>query len=448
MIEKKAVPQIKGDFLLGSLRFYKQDPFQAMRLWQQQYGDIVGFKLGFQQLYLFNHPHLIEQSLIQQKDVFVKMYDPGKPVGLALVLGQGLVTSQGDLWRRQRRLMQPVFQRSNIAHMYPLMQQVGENLAQRWGQLDGRKNVNLANEMMRLTLEVITRTMFSASVLDRIDKIAPALDIGLRYAAKTISNPFTLPRFIPTSENKQFNAALQILDDIIEEFIAERRADSNPPNDLLTMLLNSRDPDTGEAMSDRQLRDEIITIFTAGHETTANLLTWTLFLLDKNPQRLEKMRLELDQQLQGRMPEYADLQRLPYLKAVLNESMRIRPPVGILMRRVKRDCTVDGYALKSGSLVVFSIYNIHHHSQIWAQSEQFLPERFLNDDKKRFAFMPFGTGERICIGNHFAAIESQLLLALMAQRFDVKIAPDYQEKIEMAVTIRPKGGMPVSIHRR
>jgi cytochrome P450 len=443
MPQNKTIPKIKGEFLLGNLRQMKANPFQALCDWQRDYGDLVSFRLAIRHFYLISHPKLIEQALIKQSDIFVKMYDPKKPTGLALVLGQGLVTSQGELWQRQRRLMQPVFQRRNLASLLPQIVTAGNNLLARWRLLGDGAQVNLADEMMQVTLEVITQTMFSTSVLDKIERIAPALDTLLRYAAKSVVNPLRIPSFIPTQANREFNAASAVLDDLIYGIIEQRRAQTTAYNDLLDMLLNASD-DSGNLMSDQQIRDEIITIFTAGHETTANLLTWTLYLLARHPDVLAKLRQELDN-LQGNIPTAEDLQQLVYTKAVLNESMRLRPPVGIMMRRISKDTELDGYLLKQGRLVIFSIYNIHHHPDFWQQPEQFDPERFLSAESRRFSFMPFGTGERICIGNHFALLESQLLLSMIIQHFDLQLLNTDEAEVEMVVTLKPKGGVPAKL---
>jgi cytochrome P450 len=443
MPQNKTIPKIKGEFLLGNLRQMKANPFQALCDWQRDYGDLVSFRLAIRHFYLISHPKLIEQALIKQSDIFVKMYDPKKPTGLALVLGQGLVTSQGGLWQRQRRLMRPVFQRRNLASLLPQIVTAGNNLLARWRLLGDGAQVNLADEMMQVTLEVITQTMFSTSVLDKIEHIAPALDTLLRYAAKSVVNPLRIPLFIPTQANREFNAASAVLDDLIYGFIEQRRAQTIVHNDLLDMLLNASD-ENGEKMSDKQIRDEVITIFTAGHETTANLLSWTLYLLARHPDVLAKLRQELDN-LQGNIPTAEDLQQLVYTKAVLNESMRLRPPVGIMMRRISKDTELDGYLLKQGRLVIFSIYNIHHHPDFWQQPEQFDPERFLSAENRRFSFMPFGTGERICIGNHFALLESQLLLSMIIQHFDLQLLNTDEAEVEMAVTLKPKGGVPAKL---
>ncbi|MGZ5050048.1 MAG: cytochrome P450 [Methylobacter sp.] len=447
MSQNKPIPTVKGEFFLGSLRRMKANSFQALCDWQREYGDLAEFKLATRRFYLISHPKLIEQSLIKQSDVFVKMYNPQKPNGLGLVLGQGLLTSQGELWQRQRRLMQPVFQRSNLAFLLPQIVDAGNNLLSRWRQLGDGAQVNLPDEMLRVTLEAITQTMFSTSVLDKVERLAPALDTLLRFAAKSAMNPLRPPLLIPTKDNREFKAAQKLLDGIIYEIIGQRRELNTAHNDLLAMLLNASD-DNGNKMSDRQIRDEVITIFTAGHETTANLLTWTLYLLARHSDVLLKLRRELELLPLDRMPTAEDLQQLVYTKAVLNESMRYYPPAAVLMRRIAKDTELEGYALKQGRLAIFSIYNIHHHPDFWPQPEQFDPERFMDNDSRRFMFMPFGTGERICIGNHFAMMESQILLSMILRHFDVQLLNTEEAEVEMAVTLKPKGGLPVRLVAR
>jgi len=447
MMPNKTVPQVKGDFLLGNLRQMAANPLQAFYDWHRDYGDLVSFRLATRQFYLFSHPKLIEQALIRQSDIFKKIYNPKKPTGIALILGQGLVTSQGDLWQRQRQLMQPVFQRSNVTTLLPLMVTAGNNMLNRWRQLGEGAHLNLSNEMTRLTLEVITQTMFSTSVLDKIEHISPSLDTLLRYAIKSIVNPLTLPLYVPTPANQKFKRALGTIDDVIYGIIDQRRAAPSEQNDLLDMLLKARDDSSGEKMTDKQIRDEVITIFSAGHETTANLLSWTLYLLARHPDILARVRQELDGLLQGRIPNAEDLQQLAYTRAVLSESLRLRPPAGFLLRKVNKDTEVDGYLLKAGRSAIFSIYNLHHHADFWQQPEQFDPDRFLLPQKK-YSFIPFGTGERICIGSHFALMESQLLLSMIVQHCDLQLLDADEVEIEMAVTLRPKGGIPVRIKWR
>jgi cytochrome P450 len=441
----RSIPAPKSLPFVGNLPEFKQNPLACMSRWHRDYGDIVSFRLGLKRFYLLSHPALVEHALIEQPDVFVKMYEPQKPKGLQLVLGQGLLTSKGDLWQRQRKLLQPVFQRRNIASMLPQMASAGEQLIERWQSLAPGSDVDISGEMLRLALEVLTRTMFSTSVLHRIDAIAPALDTCLRYAALTTMNPFSPPAFIPTRANRAFKRAMAALDEVIYGMIDERRADARQYGDLLDLLLTSQDSETGTGMSSRQLRDEMITIFTAGHETTANLMTWTLYLLAKHPDVQAKLRIELAQVLDGRIPAGEQLEQLTYTKAVLSEALRLRPPAGILIRKVTRDTRLRNYALKAGNLAMISIYNIHHHPELWDNPETFDPGRFVDRKIPKNHFMPFGIGSRFCIGNHFALLELTLLLAMLAQNFDFRLGANPEPESEMAVTVRPKGGIRLTI---
>lgn len=447
-MQTRAIPSPKGHFLFGHLPEFRGDPLFCMSRWHRDYGDLVGFRLGLKQFYLLSHPKLAEQALVEQPDVFVKMYDPCKPKGLQLVLGQGLVTSTGPLWQQQRRLLQPVFQRRSIAEMLPQMVAAGEQLIARWQGFEPDGEVDISTEMMRLTLEVLTRTMFSTSVLDDVDAIAPALDTCLRYAALTTMNPFIPPLWIPTSANRAFKDALATLDTVIYRMIDQRRSDGQPHDDLLDRLLAFADAETEARMSDRQLRDEMITIFTAGHETTANLMTWALYLLTKHPAVLAKLRAELKKVLNGSIASGEQLDRLDYTRAVLFETMRLRPPAGLVMRKLTRDAEMSGHTLKTGSLAMISIYNIHHHPRLWDAPETFNPDRFIGQKVPKYHFLPFGMGPRFCIGNHFATIETALLLSMLVQRFDFGLCTDLEPEIELAVTIRPKGGLKLRVNPR
>ncbi len=448
MTNTSDIPGPPARFLLGNLPEFKHNPLACVLNWQRDYGDIVHFKLGPRDFYLISHPELAEQALVQQQDTFIKMYDADRPNGLALILGQGLVTSSGELWRKQRRLMQPVFNRSSVVTMLPEMIQTFEKLNTRWCELPAGVAVNVADEMMRLTIEVITQTMFSTSVLGRIDQIGPALDIGLRFAAKSIMNPLRAPLWLPTRANREFINARNFLNDTIDVIISERRQDSGQYHDLLQMLLEAQDPETGEKMHDRQIRDEVLTIFSAGHETTATALSWTLALLANHPEILARLREEVAGVLNGKTPEIQDLSQLSYTRAVLEESMRIRPPVSMVMRKIATEANLQGYRLKAGGFAIFSIYNMHHHADFWVQPEVFDPERFLSAEKRNKAYMPFGIGHRFCVGNNFALIESQVLLALMVQHFDFELVNAQLPDMEMVVTLKPKDGLPMLIRSR
>ncbi|WP_374090738.1 cytochrome P450 [Methylomicrobium lacus] len=439
------IPTPKGRRLSGHLAEFKQNPLDCMIRWHREFGDIVNFRIFSQNFYLLNHPDLVEQAITEQQDVFVKIYDPQKPKGLQLFMGQGLVTSTGPLWNQQRRLLQPVFQRRNILTLQPEMEKAGAQLIERWRQFEPGAEVEISKEMLHLALEVLTNTMFGTSVLDRVDEIAPALDVCLRYAAATVLNPLDPPLWVPTRRNREFKRALATLDAVIYGMIDERAANPGQYNDLLHLLLSSTDPETGAGMSRRQLRDEMATLFVAGHETSANVLTWTLYYLARYPKVMARLRAELRSVLNGGVPTADQIEQLPYTKAVLFEAMRLKPAVALIIRKVERDTSLQNYPLKAGSLAMVSIYNIHHHPALWENPEAFDPDRFLGQKVSKYMFLPFGIGPRFCIGNQFATVELTLLLAMLAQHFDFALCSDQEPEHDMAVTLRPKGGLKLSV---
>ena len=328
--------------LLGQLRRFKQGPLNIMSTWWRQHGDALRFKLGPKTLYLFSHPDLAEEILVQQSDRFVKVYEHQRPVGLALVLGNGLVTSSGEAWRRHRRIMQPVFHRSRVASMADRMVQVGEQRLESWADY-GERPVDIAKEMMKLALEVISQTMFTTSVAEHMDQISHALRVSLKYAFDSFHNPLRPPMWVPTPRNREFRAVMQFLDTLVYGLLAERRRSGEKHDDLLDLLIKARDEETGATLSDQELRDETLTIFAAGHETTANALAWTWYLLATHPEAKARFHEELDRVLQGRTPKADDLQHLPYTRAVFDESLRLYPPVPAIQRRRRHAPSLEDY---------------------------------------------------------------------------------------------------------
>lgn len=434
--------------LLGHLGAFKKRPLETMSAWWRRHGDALRFRLGPKTLHLVSHPDLAEEILVQQSDRFVKVYDPRRPTGLALVLGNGLVTSSGEVWKRHRRIIQPVFHRSRMAAMANRMTQAGEQRLAGWADKAGQP-VNIAAEMMQLALEVISQTMFTTSVAHHIDQIHHALHVSLKYAFDSFHNPLCLPLWVPTARNREFRSVMQFMDKLIYELIAERRRSGAQHDDLLDLLLQARDEETGGGLSDQELRDEAVTIFAAGHETTANALAWTWYLLATHPETKARFHEEVDQVLQGRTPSADDLQHLPYTRAVFDESLRLYPPAPAIQRKATTHATVGGLSLPAGALVLVGTYNIHRHPAYWRDSEQFMPERWLNGERPaaRCAYLPFGAGPRACVGTHFATVEGPLLLALIGRRYDLRLAQESVEP-ELMVTLRPHGGIRMTLHPR
>ncbi|ULA58792.1 MAG: Cytochrome P450 [Nitrospira sp.] len=433
---------------LGHLRAFKHRPLRTMSEWWCRYGDALRFRLGPKTVHLFSHPALAEEVLLSQSERFGKVYEQRRPTGLALVLGNGLVTSSGEVWKRHRRIIQPVFHRSRMTAMANRMAQVGEQRLAGW-KAHGERSIDIAAEMMQLTLEVISQTMFHTSVAQHMDQISHSLRVSLKYAFDSFHNPVHLPAWIPTARNREFGRALRFMDTLIYELVAARRQSGAQHDDLLNLLLQARDEETGIGLSDQELRDEALTIFAAGHETTANALAWTWYLLATHPEVRTRFHTEVDRVLHGRTPTADDLQHLPYTRAIFDESLRLYPPVPAIQRKTLTETTLGGFSLPANAIVLVGLYNLHRHPAFWADPERFLPERWLDGTRPpaRCAYLPFGVGPRACVGTHFAAVEGPLLLALIGQRYDPQLAQESVEP-EVMVTLRPKNGIRMTLQRR
>jgi cytochrome P450 len=434
--------------LLGHLGAFKQRPLESLTTWWRRHGDALRFRLGRRALYLLSHPDLAEEVLVKQSDRFVKVYEPQRPTGLALVMGNGLVTSSGEVWKRHRRIIQPIFHRSRMAAMADRMAQVGEERVAAWKAREGG-TIDIAAEMMQLALEVISQTMFSTSMTQHIDRISHALQVSIKFAFDSFSNPLFLPLWVPTARNREFHSVMRFMDGLMYGLLADRRHSGAHHDDLLDLLLQARDEETGEGLNDQELRDEALTIFAAGHETTANALAWTWYLLATHPEKRTRFHAEIDSVLGGRTPNADDLQRLPYTRAAFDESLRLYPPAPVVQRKAATRTTVGGLSLPEGAFVLVGTYNLHRHPDYWTNPEQFQPERWLNGERpsSRYAYMPFGAGPRTCVGLHFASVEGPLLLALIGRHYDLTLAQDNVEP-HLMVTLRPKGGIRMTIEPR
>jgi cytochrome P450 len=311
---------------------------------------------------------------------------------------------------------------------------------------------DLHKEMMRVTLDIVSRCMFSANVMNDLDKIGPhAVDIAVNHAFQRLQNPFSPPAHWPTPRNRRFRQVMTMIDALMYRLIAGRRAGCEPKHDLLDMLLAARDEETGEGMSDRELRDEILTMFAAGHETTAITLTWTFYLLSQHPAVLRKVQDEVDAALDGRTPTLADLSRMPYTLQVFEESMRLYPSAPIIPRLTSRETLLGDHHLPAHSRVLVNLLKLHRHPRFWTDPEAFDPDRFAPETRKgqhRFAYIPFGAGPHLCIGKHFALMEAHLLLAMLAQRYEFRHVPGHRVVNHATITLRPRYGMLMTLHPR
>ncbi|MEW6731701.1 MAG: cytochrome P450 [Acidobacteriota bacterium] len=412
------------------------------------YGDIVHFKLGPRHAFLLNHPDYIKDVLVTNNKNFVKSRGLERA---KIFLGEGLLTSEAEFHMRQRRLSQPAFHRQRIASYADIMAAYGARQRDRWQ--DGAQ-LDIAQEMMRVTLAIVGKTLFDADVESEAQDVQVAIADILEHFNLLIL-PFSelldkLPFSLPSA--KRFQKACARLDEIVYRIINERRSNRTDRGDLLSMLLLAQDEEgDGSSMTDIQLRDEVMTIFLAGHETTANALTWTWYLISQHPEVEAKLSQELDTVLAGRLPNTDDLARLRYTDMVLAESMRLYPPAWGLGRRALNDYPVGGYIIPANSIVFVSQYVMHHDPRYYPDPHVFNPERWHPEAqaaRPKFSYFPFGGGPRQCIGDSFAWMEGVLLIATYAQKWRMRLVPGHPVATQPLVTLRPKHGMLMTVHHK
>ncbi len=436
------------DLVRTQLRI-QRDPLHALAEVTERWGSFVRLAWGPLVFWLTNDPEALKHVLVDNAKAYRKSrnYD-----GLRLALGQGLVTSEGELWRRQRRLVAPAFTPGSIVRYVPDFVAAAEAAAERWArQADGART-DVHHDMMELTFRIVGRTLFSTELGGESDRIGPAFEVVLRFAEAQAMSLVRIPATWPTPANRRFARALGELDALVERIVSDRRAriERGEPGgrDLLAALLAARDEE-GRPMDARQLRDEVLTLIGAGHETTANALAFTLYLLSLHPEWERRVVDELTSILGDRLPTAEDLARLSLLERVIEESMRLLPPVWGFERQALEDDVVLGHRIRRGHIVGVSTWGLHRTPHLWDNPEGFDPDRFLPAAKKerpRFAYVPFGAGPRICVGAGFAMLEAKALLAVLLRRFRFAVASGYRLVPEPLVTLRPKGG--IAMERR
>jgi cytochrome P450 len=420
----------------ASFKDYSRDPLGYMPKLVRDYGDIVTMRYYNFRVYFVSHPDYIEQVLVTHNRKFIKGRILRKNKQL---FGNGLLTSEGDFWLRQRRLAQPAFHRTRVASYADTMVRYAERLQAEW---KGGEERDIHADMMRLTLQIVAKTLFDADVDREARKVGLALE-AIMELNSDFRKLILTPKWLPTPRNIRATIATRRLDKIIFRFIEERRVSGKDSGDLLSMLLAARDDD-GSRMTDRQLRDEAITIFLAGHETTANALSWTWMLLSQNPAVEAKLHAELDAVLARRTPALDDLPSLRYTGHVITESMRLYPPAWGMARIAIEDVEIGGYPIPKGCGVSLAQWVVHRDPRWFDAPEEFRPERWDGDLMKRlprFAYFPFGGGPRQCIGNNFAVMEATLLLATIAQRFRIRLVEGRPLVPMPSITLRPRSGV-------
>jgi cytochrome P450 len=427
----------------GSFKNYSRDPLGFLPTLAREYGDIVTMRFYKFRVYYVNHPDYIEEVLVNQARKFIK----GRILRAnKRLFGNGLLTSEGDFWLRQRRLAQPAFHRARIAAYAETMVRFTERMQEGWR--DGQK-LDIHAEMTRLTLQIVAKTLFDADVDADAQEVGRALEAIMEHNSD-FRRLILTPSWLPTLRNIRAALATRRLDKIMYRIIGQRRATGGDAGDLLSMLLHAQDED-GSRMTDRQLRDEVITLFLAGHETTALTLSWTWWLLAQHLQAEAKLHAELDAVLGGRTPTLEDLPKLRYLDRVITESMRLYPPAWGMARLTIEDAKIGGYLIRKGCGVSLSQWVVHRDPRWYESPEEFRPERWEADLLKRlprFAYFPFGGGPRQCIGNSFALMEAALILATIAQNFRLRLVPGQVVAPLASITLRPRNGIRVTLEAR
>jgi cytochrome P450 len=440
-----------GHRLLGSLPAVRKDPIALFLDSARTYGDIARLRFGPRTGHIVSHPDYVKHVLQDNFRNYGKQTRGFQ--ALRELLGQGLLTAEGDFWLKQRRTAQPAFHHQHIASFADTMGRVTGEMLDAWDRSpDPTVPVDVADLMMNLTMRIVGLTLLSRDVSGNAADVGQALNTILHLTMSHITRIVDIPRSWPTKRNRTFKSARATLDGIVLQIIADRRqAGATAEKDLLTMLMAAKDPETGEGMSDAQLRDEVMTIFLAGHETTANALTWTWYLLSKHPGIARQMEEEVDRVLSGRVPTLADLGQLTYTKQVLEESMRLYPPAWMIARSATGEDTIGGYHIPQGSIVFTSPYVTHRHPEFWPNPEGFDPDRFTAEQtaqRHKFAYFPFGGGPRLCIGREFALMEAHLIIAQVAQRYRLHLVAGHPVEPEPMVTLRPRHGLKMTLHRR
>ena len=443
-------PGPKGHFLIGSFPLGQQDPLRTLTTWAGQYGDIFYYRAFNVPVYFLNRPDYLEAVLVTQSQNFIK----GRGLQAnRLLFGNGLLTSEGEFWQRQRRLAQPAFHRERIEVYGRTMVECALRMIGEW---TAGTTIEISREMSRLTLEIVARALFSADLRARSGEVGRALAQVMAFNARG-RMLMPLARNLPTPGNFRYHLAVKRLDRIIYDIIRKRREKPSGGDDLLSFFMAARD-ENGAAMPDRQLRDELMTLILAGHETTALALSWTLYLLAGNPQVEEKLVAELNGVLARRPPEAGDLTLMPYLAAVVKESLRLYPPAFAIARIAVNDCEIGSYRIPAGASVVMSQWVMHRDARFFHNPEAFIPERWLPNagmDEQtngrsipRFAYFPFGGGPRTCIGSSFATVEASLILATILQKFKLTLVPEHRVVVSSAITLRPKYGIRMIVANR
>jgi cytochrome P450 len=445
--QRREIPRVPGLPIIGNLLDYRENRAELALRVPRELGEIARLRIGFLPVVMISSPELVREVLVDKQESFTKA--PGLSFFGRPLLGNGLLTSERDFHKKQRRMMSPMFMQKRIAAYADVMAARAEKMAASFRE---GANIDVSREMMELTLEIVGKTLFDAEVGNEAEEIGAALTATMEHIIQSINSLIPIPPTWPTRRNARNKKAIARLDETIYRIIAQRRASKEEKGDLLSMLLLARDEaDPQSGMDDKQVRDEAMTLFLAGHETTANALAWAWYLVAQHPYVATRLQEEADSVLGGRTPALEDLARLPYAMQVFKEAMRLYPPAYIVGRMTAEPVTIGGHPISRRTVVVVSIIGMHRRAEYFPEPDRFDPDRFSAEREKlipRHAFLPFGAGPRVCIGNHFALMEGQIILATMAQRLRFELTSSRAVDPEPLITLRPRGGIPMRVRRR
>jgi cytochrome P450 len=429
------------------MRQLQRDPLGLYTRANREYGHYVRIR-AFPGIYvhLLTHPEAVEHVLQKNHKNYRKPDFFNRTVGL--LTGNGVLTSEGDFWLRQRRLMQPAFHRQRLAKLAPLVVAAAESFVREQQAAGPGQVIDILDAMMKVALRIAGSTLFSTDITSEADEIGRAFRTAFAFVSRRMNSPPLIPTWFPTPRNLAFARARRLLDRIVLELIASRRQAASRPDDLLSLLLAAQDEESGVGMTDRQVKDEALTLLTAGHETVGAALSWAWYLLGRHPQVQHDLHDEVSGKLQGRSPTPDDLPALPLTKAVFEEALRLYPPAWGQPRESIRPDEINGFPIPAKAVITLNQYVTHRHPDFWDEPETFRPERFLPGragGRHKFAYFPFGGGPRVCIGNAFAMLEGPLVLATVLQQFQAQLVPDQTVVPDPTFTLRPKYGVKVRL---
>jgi cytochrome P450 len=446
----KFIPSPPGHLFLGNIQEVRKNPLRTLVEYSREIGDIIRIRLGPRTLFFINHPDYIKHILQDNYSNYSKLTRGWNK--LRPLFGDGLLTSYGPKWLQQRKTMQPAFHLQRIKNFVSVFIDETNALVESWRPLaKNGKLIDVSEEMMGLTFRIVTKTLFSEDLGNEVDTVYWALTQILHCASEGYYRLIDFPLWVPIPRNHRARAGLQALDKIVYDLIEQRRQRGSSQSDLLSMLMEVKDPDTDKRMTDEEIRDQVMTIFMTGHETTAVALTWTWYLLSKFPEATRKLGLELDNVLNGKAPSLESLSELTYTRRVFKEALRLYPPIWVFSRRTSNEDRLGDYVVPAGSTIFMSPYVMHRNPDFFKNPEGFDPERFTSDKigpPPPFIYMPFGGGPRICIGREFASMEAQIIISILAQHFKLNLLPGHPVEEAPSITLRPKYGMLMTLEEK